>query len=55
MPRKAPDYANRLYSVLHEIDSEGWPWIGVEMPPDKPEWAAIRDRLRRASTDGQPE
>jgi L-threonylcarbamoyladenylate synthase len=51
MPRKSPDYANRLYRVLHEIDGEGWPWIAVEMPPDKPEWAAIRDRLRRASTD----
>jgi L-threonylcarbamoyladenylate synthase len=51
MPRKAVDYAQRLYGVLHEIDGEGWPWIGVEMPPDKPEWAAIRDRLRRASTD----
>jgi L-threonylcarbamoyladenylate synthase len=51
MPRKALDYANRLYSVLHEVDGEGWPWIGVELPPDKPEWAAIRDRLRRASRD----
>ena len=49
MPRDPERYANRLYSVLHELDREHWPWIAVEIPPDRPEWAAIRDRLRRAS------
>jgi L-threonylcarbamoyladenylate synthase len=49
MPRDSSTYANRLYSVLHELDSERWPWIAVELPPDRPNWAAIRDRLRRAS------
>ncbi len=48
MPMRADEYAAKLYAVLHELDHEGWPWIGVEMPPDKPEWAAIRDRLQRA-------
>ena len=52
MPLKAAAYASRLYSVLHEVDGEGWPWIAVEMPPAKPDWAAIRDRLRRASATG---
>lgn len=49
MPFKAAAYARRLYSILHQVDHEGWPWIAVEEPPDKPEWSAIRDRLRRAA------
>jgi L-threonylcarbamoyladenylate synthase len=52
MPLKAAAYANRLYSVLHEVDGEGWPWIALEMPPDKPGWSAIIDRIRRASATG---
>jgi L-threonylcarbamoyladenylate synthase len=50
MPAKPAAYAARLYQVLHELDGEGWPWIAVESPPDTPDWAAIRDRLQRAST-----
>jgi L-threonylcarbamoyladenylate synthase len=49
MPADPAAYAARLYSVLHELDQEGWPWIAVEAPPNKPEWTAIRDRLKRAS------
>jgi L-threonylcarbamoyladenylate synthase len=49
MPEKPEDYAARLYAALHELDQEGWPWIAVEAPPDTPAWAAINDRLRRAS------
>ena len=50
MPADPIRYAARLYAALHELDAEGWPWIGVETPPDTPEWAAIRDRLRRAAS-----
>ena len=49
MPVDPNAYAARLYSVLHELDTEGWPWIAVEAPPESPEWAAIRDRLQRAA------
>ncbi len=49
MPADAAGYAARLYSALHELDHEGWPWIAVEAPPDLPKWAAILDRLRRAA------
>ena len=49
MPDNAREYAARLYSVLHELDGQGWDWIAVETPPATPEWAAILDRLRRAS------
>jgi L-threonylcarbamoyladenylate synthase len=49
MPSDPQGYAARLYSVLHELDTEGWPWIAVEAPPDEPAWDAIADRLTRAS------
>ena len=49
MPARPEAYAARLYAALHELDQEGWPWIGVELPPDDPAWDAIRDRLRRAA------
>ena len=48
MPADPAQYAARLYSVLHQLDSESWPWIAVEAPPANPEWAAILDRLTRA-------
>jgi L-threonylcarbamoyladenylate synthase len=48
MPLDAEPYAAELYRVLHPLDAENWPWIAVEMPPDAPDWSAIRDRLRRA-------
>jgi L-threonylcarbamoyladenylate synthase len=50
LPPDAVAYAANLYSALHVADEEGWDWIGINEPPDKPEWAGIRDRLRRASS-----
>jgi len=49
MPLDAEPYASQLYRVLHQLDTENWPWIAVEMPPDAPDWSAIRDRLHRAA------
>ena len=49
MPLDAGPYAAQLYRVLHQLDAENWPWIAVEMPPDAPDWSAIRDRLARAA------
>jgi L-threonylcarbamoyladenylate synthase len=49
MPLDAAPYAAQLYRVLHQLDAENWPWIAVEMPPDAPDWTAIRDRLQRAA------
>jgi L-threonylcarbamoyladenylate synthase len=49
LPPDCVAYAANLYAALHAADKEGWDWIGVVEPPDKPEWAGIRDRLRRAS------
>jgi L-threonylcarbamoyladenylate synthase len=52
MPPGAAAYAERLYGVLHELDAAGYDWISVEMPPDTPEWAGVRDRLTRAAHGG---
>jgi L-threonylcarbamoyladenylate synthase len=42
-------YAEQLYARLHELDHQGYDWIAIEPPPDTPEWAGIRDRLKRAA------
>jgi L-threonylcarbamoyladenylate synthase len=49
MPEQPEAYAAMLYSVLHDLDRQGYDWIAVELPPLAPEWAAIRDRLLRAA------
>jgi L-threonylcarbamoyladenylate synthase len=49
MPRDASSYAERLYRMLHELDQQGYDWISIELPPDTPQWAGIRDRLMRAA------
>jgi L-threonylcarbamoyladenylate synthase len=50
MPRDAAAYAERLYTALHDLDARGYDWISIEMPPDTPEWAGVRDRLTRAAS-----
>ena len=49
IPHDAEAYARALYAELHRCDAEGAELIAVEAPPSRPEWAAIADRLRRAS------
>jgi L-threonylcarbamoyladenylate synthase len=49
LPSDPREYAARLYDTLHELDQQGVTRILVEMPPDTPEWAAVRDRLARAA------
>jgi L-threonylcarbamoyladenylate synthase len=47
---ESPDLAARsLYDVLHRCDALGRESIVVIMPPDRPEWQAVRDRLLRAT------
>jgi L-threonylcarbamoyladenylate synthase len=48
MPREPQGYAQRMYAALRELDTAGCERILVEAPPDSPEWAAVRDRLKRA-------
>jgi L-threonylcarbamoyladenylate synthase len=49
MPEEPVAYAAELYGRLHDLDAQGLNVILVEMPPDTPEWAAVRDRLSRAA------
>ena len=42
--------AAQLYATLHHLDDEGYDAIVVELPPETPEWAAVRDRLLRAAS-----
>jgi L-threonylcarbamoyladenylate synthase len=47
---ETPDKASRqLYEILHRCDLLGVSSIIVLMPPDEPEWRAVRDRLLRAT------
>jgi L-threonylcarbamoyladenylate synthase len=48
MQRDPQAYAKRLYAALRELDGAGCEAILIEAPPDRPEWAAVLDRLRRA-------
>lgn len=50
MPDDPAAYAERLYRLLHEIDRRDPDWIFIELPPDTPEWAGIRDRIQRAAS-----
>jgi L-threonylcarbamoyladenylate synthase len=49
LPADPAQAARELYSTLHRLDSEGYDWIAVGSPPATAEWAAVRDRLRRAA------
>ncbi|HEY8748518.1 MAG TPA: L-threonylcarbamoyladenylate synthase [Tepidisphaeraceae bacterium] len=49
MPNEPDAYGQRLYASLREADAPGTQAIFVEMPPDQPDWLAVRDRLRRAT------
>src|SRR5262249_43400385 len=42
-------YAQRFYATLHALDVLKPELIVVTLPPDRPEWLAIRDRLQRAT------
>lgn len=52
LPSEAKGYARDLYAALRRADAFGADRILVEMPPEQPDWAAIRDRLMRAATRG---
>jgi L-threonylcarbamoyladenylate synthase len=49
MPADPGAYAAALYAELHRLDAQSLDWIAVERPPDAPEWAGVRDRLKRAA------
>jgi L-threonylcarbamoyladenylate synthase len=51
-------YARNLYARLRMLDEQGLRAIYIVMPPDSPDWAAVRDRILRATqplSDDQPD
>lgn len=49
MPAAPKDYGARLYATLRALDQGQYDQILAEIPPLKESWAAIHDRLGRAS------
>ncbi len=49
MPDVAKEYAKRLYATLRTLDQQPTDVIWIQLPPDTPPWAAVRDRLVRAT------
>ena len=49
MPAQAEAYARQLYAYLRWADSLGAVRLLIEMPPAGEAWAAVRDRLSRAT------
>lgn len=54
LPASPAAYGRHLYSILRELDAMGLNAIYVEMPPHEPPWAAVRDRLTRATRPMSP-
>jgi L-threonylcarbamoyladenylate synthase len=50
LPENPVGYASALYAALHDLDAMGLDRIVIALPPDTPQWLAIRDRLNRAAT-----
>jgi L-threonylcarbamoyladenylate synthase len=50
MPNEAVGYARELYRSLRLLDCMDHSEIQVESPPQGPEWEAVWDRLRKASS-----
>ena len=49
MPLQPEDYARELYAALHEADASGCEILLIALPPDESAWAAIHDRVLRAT------
>lgn len=49
LPRDPEAYARHFYATLRSLDEMGLAAIYVQVPPDQPQWAAVRDRIRRAT------
>ena len=49
LPSEPEGYARGLYATLRKLDQAGNDIILVEVIPQDPAWAAVADRLRRAT------
>lgn len=49
MPANAAAYGQLLYAILRQLDAAQFDRLLAETPPQKVEWLAVADRLKRAS------
>lgn len=49
LPADPARYAHDLYATLRRLDEANLESMAIELPPDQPEWLAVRDRLFRAA------
>lgn len=49
MPLDVVKYSQLFYAVLRTLDKGGFKEICIALPPNKPEWLAIHDRILKAS------
>lgn len=49
MPATAAAYARQLYATVRSVDAGDYAAIYIELPPESPEWLAVRDRITRAT------
>jgi L-threonylcarbamoyladenylate synthase len=49
LPKQSEHYESVLYSTLREMDKLQLDMILIEQPPDQEAWAAVNDRLSRAT------
>jgi L-threonylcarbamoyladenylate synthase len=49
MPANPVAYGHLLYATLHQLDNAKFDRLLAEDPPHTADWAAVRDRLQRAS------
>ena len=53
IPHDAEAFARAIYAELHECDEAGAELIVVEALPERTEWRALRDRLKRSAAAGE--
>lgn len=52
MPARPEAFARHFYAMLRRLDAlPGITEIAIELPPDDPEWAAVRDRIIRCTAE----
>jgi len=49
VPADPARYAQTLYALLRDLDTQGYDRIWVQAPPTDPAWDAVNDRIRRAA------
>lgn len=55
LPDDPAVYSQRLYAALRDLDALCCSRIYIELVPETPAWAAVRDRLRRAAAPADVE